>query len=340
MNIELLHDTPAFDRLAGEWNSLVERGVSNVPFLRLEYQRPWWNTLGGGEWPGGELFLVVGRDSSGRLAGIAPLFRTRNREGRVALMFIGSIEISDYLDLIVTPQALPDFAAGLLDRLTGPDVPAWEVLDLYNLPEASPTRSALRGAARDCGFAVTEIPLQPCPVVPLPGDWDAYLSSLDKKQRHEMRRKMRRVEGAEGGSRWYVVDDAAALDGEVEDLMAMMTTDPAKAAFLTPAMRAQFVDSTRGAFENGWLHLAFLEVGGRKAAGYMNFDYGGRLWVYNSAIHPDFLGISAGWVLLSYLLRWANEHKRSALDFMRGDEAYKYKFGALDPRVYRLVIGR
>ena len=340
MDIELLRDPSGFDRLAGEWNSLVERGVSKVPLLRLEYHRTCLSTLVWSEWPGGELVLAVGRDGAGRVAGIAPLFFCLNRDARPALMFVGSIEISDYLDLIVSPEALPAFSAALLNCLSSPALPAWGVIDLYNLPEASPTRQALAAAARGRGWTAAEAPLQASPYIPIPGDWDAYLDSLDKKQRHEIRRKMRRVEAAEGGSRWYTVTDPATLDAEVEDFMTMMATDPEKARFLTPRMRTQFVESAREAFRNGWLHLAFLEIGGRKAAAYMNFDYDNRFWVYNSAIQPDFLGLSAGWVLLSHLIQWSNEHQRTAFDFMRGDEAYKYRFGAVNSRVFRLLIDR
>jgi len=45
-------------------------------------------------------------------------------------------------------------------------------------------------------------------------------------------------------------------------------------------------------------------------------------------------------VLLSYLLKWANENKREVLDFMRGDEAYKYRFGGINRFVVRATVRR
>jgi CelD/BcsL family acetyltransferase involved in cellulose biosynthesis len=92
--------------------------------------------------------------------------------------------------------------------------------------------------------------------------------------------------------------------------------------------------------EQGWLLLAFLEVNGEKAAAYLNFDYGNRLWVYNSAIDPRFNALSPGWVLLGHLLKWAIEHKRQAFDFLRGDEDYKFRFGAVAGKIYRLQASR
>jgi CelD/BcsL family acetyltransferase involved in cellulose biosynthesis len=96
----------------------------------------------------------------------------------------------------------------------------------------------------------------------------------------------------------------------------------------------------RCASEKCCLQLSFLEINGRKAAGYMSFDYLDRIWVYNSGIDQRFAEYSPGWVLLGYLLKWANEHKRIEFDFMRGNEDYKYRFGAVDRHVVRVVISK
>ena len=101
-----------------------------------------------------------------------------------------------------------------------------------------------------------------------------------------------------------------------------------------------FRNTMRCAFDERCLHLAFLEIDGHKAAGYLSLDYLNQLWVYNSGMDVAFIEYSPGWVLLGYLLQWANEHKRTAFDFMRGNEEYKYRFGALDRFVVRLTIRR
>ena len=339
MNITFYEGDSAFDALAGEWNALLERSASDTPFLRLETQRAWWAHKGGGEWPHGDLLLAAGRDEAGRLAGIAPLFRApQNRDGQAALMLVGSIEISDMLDLIAPPEQLPAFVAALLDALaTRPD---WHTLDLYNLPEASPTRRALADAAGARGWLATETRLQPCPVIALPGDFDAYLEGIDKKQRHEIRRKLRRAESGDPAVSWRIVPPQAEIEPEIERFLQLMAHDPDKARFLTPPMRAQFHDLIRAAHDNGWLQLAFLQVEGQTAAGYLNFDYLNRLWIYNSALDPQYNYLSAGWVLLGYLLQWANENGRSEFDFMRGDEDYKFKFGGVARYVWRLTVQR
>jgi CelD/BcsL family acetyltransferase involved in cellulose biosynthesis len=339
MHLDTVTNVEDFTKLAEEWNALLKCcNASHVPFLRHEYLITWWDTLGGGEWPHGELNIITARGSNGHLVGIAPLFYTQNLDGNPAYMLIGSIEISDYLDLIVGVQDMDSFVSCLLEHLAKDSRHDWGVLDLYNLPEDSPTLPALEAAAVKMGLDFSQEKLQPCPYIPLPGDWEAYLLSLKKKQRHEIRRKIRRAEDNPETVRWYIVEDEDHLEGEIEHLFALMAQDPAKEEFLTEKMRQQMNACIRAAFDAGWLQLIFLEVGGNKAAVYLNFDYAGHIWLYNSGFDFEYGDLSPGWVLLGYLLQWANENGRQALDFMRGDEKYKYRFGGVNRYVVRAKI--
>ena len=339
MEFSLHNDFSGLAGLAEEWNTLLAESITHIPFLRFEYLAAWWATRGGGEWPESELAVVTARQD-GQLAGIAPLFSTRNLDGEAALLLLGSIEISDYLDIIVRQADLSNFLAGLLDFIARPAGPGWRLLDWHNLPEASPSLPALRAQAEKRGWAFSQERTYHVPSIPLTGNFETYLAGIDKKQRHEIRRKMRRAEESGRAVRWYIVEQEAALDAEVEAFLELMAQDPKKAAFLTPLMRKQMHLACRAAFECGWLQLAFLEADGQKAAGYLNFDYLNRIWVYNSGIDGRFLDLSAGWVLLGHLLQWANNEKRTEFDFMRGDEDYKYRFGGVDKFVVRAKVTR
>jgi CelD/BcsL family acetyltransferase involved in cellulose biosynthesis len=341
MHFQAIRTLAEMESLSAEWNDLVVHSASDVPFLRHEYLHTWFQTLGGGEWPSGELYIVTGRDAEGMLVGIAPLFFTTNRDGEPALMLLGSIEISDYLDLIALPAQWTAFVAGLCDFLEGAEAPKWRALDWWNFLDTSPTPALMKAASERKGWSYTAELLQHCPYIPLPGDWEQYLAAqVDKKQRHEIRRKMRRAEGNDLPVRWYIVEDESTLDAEIEAFLRLMAYDANKAKFLTDKMRQQMRLGAWAAWKAGYLQLAFLEVGGEKAAGYINFDYDNHIWVYNSGLNFDHSSLSPGWVLLGYLLQWANEKGRKIFDFLRGDEDYKYKFGGIDRRVQRVLVKR
>lgn len=349
--------------LKDPWNDLLACSSAHAPFLRYEYLSTWWQTLGGGEWGSAETRLaIVTAWQDAVLLGIAPLFWARKpNEPTGSLYLLGAVEISDYLDLIAAPANLPAFMEGLLpflqqvtwnpaieSPLVGCEsgscfsnsmiprhlLPPWQALHLHNLLEDSPSLAAAAGL----GWRTEVERLQHCPYIPLPGDWETYLAGIDKKQRHEIRRKMRRAEESGQNVTWYVAADRAALDGEIEDCLRLMANDPQKEVFLTAPMKEAMRTLIRCAFEVGCLHLAFLTIQGEKAAVYLSFDYLNRLWIYNSGLDRRFMEYSPGWVLLGNLLQWANEQKRSEFDFMRGDEEYKYRFGAVDRFVVRLSL--
>jgi CelD/BcsL family acetyltransferase involved in cellulose biosynthesis len=340
MQLKVLSTLKELEEIEIEWNNLLSKSASHVPFLRHEYLTTWWKTLGGGEWEKAELHTIVAHTMNGDLTGIAPLFYTKNLEGKSAMMFLGSIEISDYLDLVAAQDDLPDFVGVLLEHLASPESPDWVVLDLYNFLEDSHTLPILETAAQKRGWTFKMEKIHPAPSITIPSSWEEYLAGIKKKQRHEIRRKLRRAENHELPVRWYIVDDEKTLDDEIEDFLNLMALDHQKDAFLTGIMRTQMRESIHTAFKAGWLQLAFLVIGESKAAAYLNFDYENKLWIYNSAINSDFYDLSPGWLLLAYLIQWGIENKREILDFMRGDEVYKYRFGGIDRFVMRVQIER
>lgn len=320
---------------AQEWNDLLKNSVSDTPFLRYEYQSAWWEHRGGGEWNQAELVLVSAREDE-KLIGIAPLF-IAEYEGQPALLLNGSIEISDYLDLIVQMDDHARFISGLMDFLTSSLPDNWRGLDWYNLPDSSPTLAALKAESVQRGWTHHEEIYRPTPRIALHGDFEEYLSRVEKKQRHEIRRKMRRAEESGRGVRW-AISDMADPEAEIDSFLGLMEHDPGKAGFLHEPMRAQMRAVIRAAHENGWLWLAFLEVDGQRIAAALNFDYKDKLWGYNAGVNRDFMDLSPGWVLLGHILQWCCENKRYEFDFMRGDEEYKYRFGAVNQYVMRAKI--
>ncbi|MCQ3937484.1 MAG: hypothetical protein DPW18_10615 [Chloroflexi bacterium] len=335
MDYRLLNDFSEIDSRA--WNDLLSESVSDTPFLRYEYQHAWWQHLGGGEWKDAKLVLVTAHEN-GKLTGIAPLFLAEY-ENQPALLLNGSIEISDYLDVIVRAEDHARFISGLLDFLASTLTGSWSNLEWYNLPDNSPTLAALKAEAEKRGWTHLEEIYRPTPRIALNGDFEEYLSRVEKKQRHEIRRKMRRA-AESGRARFYIVPKDADIEPEIEAFFRLMTQDPNKALFLQDGMRDQFVTTVRAAHQYGYLWLAFLEVDGVKAAASLNFDYKGKLWGYNSGVSRDHMELSPGWVLTAYVIQWCCENGRCEFDFMRGDEEYKYRFGGVNRYVMRVRVGR
>jgi CelD/BcsL family acetyltransferase involved in cellulose biosynthesis len=337
MKLTVIRGLTAWNELASDWNKLLAGSTSPVPFLRHEYLVNWWSAPGAADdWPNPRLHIVTAR-RGGKLAAIAPLFESIDHDGQPLLALVGSDVLSDYLDLIVRPDNLREFIELLFDHLVGPDGPPCRVLDLYNIRDGSPSLPVLAEAAANRGWNYTKEEIIPYSSVNLPAGWDNFLNGLEKKQRHEIRRKLKNAEGS-GNVRCYVADDPARLAHDVEALFELMAHRQDKAQFLTSGVRRYFHELIACAGRNGWLQLAFLEVDGRKAAAFLNFDYANRIWVHNTGMDPAFRDLSPGMVLLGHLIQRAIEQGRSAIDFLRGEEPYKRHFGATARPLWRVTI--
>jgi CelD/BcsL family acetyltransferase involved in cellulose biosynthesis len=321
-----------------QWDELLAESVTNVPFLKFSYLKGWWQTRGGGEWPeNAHLAIVIAKENK-KLIGIAPLFISIH-EQKTTVYLLGSKEVCDYLDVIVHPDNLDLFIFELITFINSDAFPDWDQIIFHNIVENSPTVKALESAAKSLQWNFRTECVKHSPFVSLPGDWDAYLALIDKKQRHEIRRKMRRA--AESSEvKWYFVEKRDSLENEINDFLGLMALDGEKAHFLNDPMKEFMRFSLNWAFQEHCLQLSFLEIQGHKAAGYFCFDYQNRILVYNSGFDPDYSEYSPGWVLLGNLLQWANENHRSEFDFMRGNEDYKYRFGGKDRFVICAIINR
>ena len=319
--------TAAFDQLSAEWDSLATIGITDTPFQKLSYQKIWYEHLGEGD-----LHTLAVRDGE-TLIGIGCF----NLRGDL-LTFNASKEETDYLDVICSAENAPVVWREILTCLcTGAGI-EWSTLDLYNIPAESPSMTIVPELAAECGLSFAQERAEVCPIITLPETYDDYLAGIDKKQRHELKRKGRRANGA--GAEVRIVNADDDLSAEVDAFLTLLqSSTQEKRDWLNDARTAAFHALSKAALDDGTLQLMFIEVDGEKAATLFNFDYKGRTWVYNSGLNPDLFGrLSLGVTLSAKAIEKAIELGHSEFDFLRGDEQYKYRFGAVDREIFRLTM--
>jgi CelD/BcsL family acetyltransferase involved in cellulose biosynthesis len=137
-----------------------------------------------------------------------------------------------------------------------------------------------------------------------------------------------------------VVTDAAEADAMLDRLFHLMRiSNHHKEEFLQrPDMVAFFREMTGAMAAEGMLRFYFLTFDGEAVASVLNFDFGGRLFMYNSGYDPAYAHYAVGLMSKTLLIRDAIENGRSCVDFMRGAESYKYDLGGKDQQVYRLLL--
>ncbi|MEM7126312.1 MAG: GNAT family N-acetyltransferase [Chloroflexota bacterium] len=382
-----------FEALASVWNKLLQRTQFNSFFLTHEWQTTWWEYLGQGE-----LWILafhqldedveLPRDYASprhltdldKVIGILPLYRYQRHPDRAVdsrqqvLTLIGCTEVSDYLDAIVVNGWEEVVYQSFFEWLQSKDAPSWDQLDLCNLPEESHTYQLLPHLFDEGSFRVNVLQEDVAPQFDIPEHYDTYLlEKLDKKQRHEIRRKQRRAEREaqcefimvgldlarkpiapqqeETASAYLpsiqanesnVTLSSSEIDHAMDDFLRLqMASRDDKAEFMTDEMATFFRGMAHKIMACGHLRLSFLKLDGITAACLLAFEYNGRYWLYNSGYDPTvFAPLSPGWVLLAYTIQYAVVAGLKVYDFMQGDEEYKYRFGSQDYRVMRMIVER
>ena len=316
--------TRSFAPARAVWEELLARLPWSTIFMTPEWQEAWWDEFGRDD----ELRLVTVGPADAPL-GLAPLQLSGD-----LLTFVGGTDLFDYHDFIAPD---PAFYFELFDCL---ESEPWRGMELSSVPEWSPTLALLPQAARERGYGVTVEEEDVVPGVTLPESWDAYLAGLRKKDRHELRRKLRRLESA--GPVRVRLADASTLERDralFREVMAESREE--KSAFLNPEREAFFRRVTGRMHEAGHLRLFLLETGDDPAAAaVLAFDYAGRRLLYNSGYRHVYDHLAAGLMLKALCIKDAIESGLTYFDLLRGAEHYKYHLGAVDERIHRIVVTR
>jgi len=201
-----------FDQLREQWNALLHQSASDTVFMTYEWQKVWWEHFGPKE--DEALFLITVHDEDGELMGLWPLYDEALGQVPRRLRIIGSPRGSDYLDLIARKGREGEVYEAVLDFLARRG--DWEGIEVVNVLDGSPTLEVLPSLAEERGFKVQTEPVTVCPAIALPGSWEDYLRQLDRKQRHEIRRKLRRAERGTDEVAWHLSTDPQALAQDME----------------------------------------------------------------------------------------------------------------------------
>src|SRR2546427_498140 len=173
------------------------------------------------------------------------------RDGR------GRADISDYLALIALAGREEEAWMALLQSRAAERV----VWDLHAVPGRSPTVTMLPQLAAACGLSASVTVEERCPVLILPSSWDAYLASLSGKHRHELARKMRRLEREAPEARATCASHPADVENRLGDFFDLhRRSRVGKARFMDVRMEAFFRRVTTALGEHGGARLWVLDT--------------------------------------------------------------------------------
>jgi CelD/BcsL family acetyltransferase involved in cellulose biosynthesis len=329
MKIERIRDPEGFQEIKERWDKLLHSSGQECPFLTYEWISSWWECFS----EDNSLEILLLKDKKENPVGIAPLMTKKN-----SLRFIASEEVSDYCDFVIEKGRNEEFFKNVLNHIekTHPEI---EKIDLMNIKSTSQTLDILPRIASEWGYSCTKSEIEVAPVLELPSSYEHYLGNLSKKRRHELRRKLRRMESLEG-IRVEKITDTKDLPEYIDKFIALhRQRSSSKAKFWEKLkMTAFFHEMARRFSLRKWIELNVLFFEDRILAALLSFTHADRIYFYNVAFDKDFARYSPGIYLFDQSIQEAISSRKKCADFLRGREDYKYYFGAEDSKLFRLEL--
>ena len=324
--VQRIEDPAAFQALREEWDELLAASLADSFFLTWEWLYAWWTHLAGDR----RLFLLVARQG-GRLVAIAPLsLRARRVAGVVPLRsveFLGADRLSsDYLDVIVRrgweADAIPALARYLAD--------ARLALELASVRRAGCAAAALSRALTQRRWRMLETPTAVCPFIDLSGHtWESYLGTLESKPRNDFLRLLKNLT-----KKFSVRLEPASSEPQRREFMVHLVrlhnlrwqNLGGSDALHTADLVAFHDEVSRVTLERGWLRLFVLWLDGQPVASLYGFRYGRTFYFVQTGFDPAYGRHAVGLITVGLTIKSAIAEGAEEYDFLRGDEAYKFRW--------------
>jgi CelD/BcsL family acetyltransferase involved in cellulose biosynthesis len=255
------------------------------------------------------------------LVALAPLYQETTLYGS-RLLPLG-ISLSDYVDILVDP-AYPQSVNEIARTIEADDIEAIEWGEVQSGAEA------LRVPPLH-GWEGTRIAASPCPVVALPNTPEELRSIVSPSRRRHLRTAANRA--ARRGETIIVegdVDNAGALLNELMRLHTASRFRRGGDVFSDPRVGEFQAAALPDLMKEGLGRLYALSIEAQIVAAYYGFQHGVRAYAYQCGYDPAFAFQSPGALLIMHAMEQSIREGAREFHFLRGNEPYKYEWGAKD----------
>ena len=316
MRAALVTDAAALAALESDWWQLFARAPAATPFSSPAWLLPWWDVFAPGA-----LRTVAVRDDVGQLVGLAPLYLEDGLYGR-RLLPLG-IGLSDHTDILIDPGEREAVGRALTAGI-GALSDEW---DCWSAEEALPEADVL---ALPCPEAWSSrvVAASACPVLALQPAVSAVVPAPMRRKWAMARNRTARRDGA------LRPTTAATLDRDLAALFRLHAArweERGEAGVLANDSVQRFHEAAAPRLlKAGLLRMETLRFDDAVAGVYYGLHGNGQAFAYLGGFDPAFAFESPGTVLVGAALEQAAADGAAVFSFLRGQEAYKHRWGATD----------
>ena len=336
LRAETIADYQAFLDLAPAWNDAVESAGIEHPFLEHCWLRTWWECFGAGS----TLHIVVVKESD-EIVAIAPLISTRLRMFGIPVRRLGFFYNAHVPRAgFIVARRSEDAYQAIWDHLLS-ERKSWDLLQLCQLPEGSPTLEEVRRLAGRGNLPNGVWFSGESPYISLDTSWSQYYDGLATKHRSNLRNRFKRLNqtgpvAIETVTAKESVPDALEAGLRLEE--SAWKRDAGTAISCDPRVRRFYETFAGRAAERKWLRLNFLKAGTRPVAFDYSLEYNHQIFLLKLGYDPAFSACSPSNLLLSMALEHAFEQGLDKYDFLGESADWKRCWARDSTRNYWLFV--
>lgn len=319
---EIIGDLTQLDALTPHWWELWQQSPSATPFQSPAWLVPWWHAFA----PGELATVAVWRGDD--LVGLAPFYVEHGISGS-KLLPVG-ISLSDYLDILAVPGSEAEVVDIVAESILSI---GWAQWILSDLPQDS-LSLAMTHPEMDWPTAHAA-----CPVLALAGD-ETLAGCVPARRRRQLRRAR---QAASRCGRIALLSASGSPQTFLDQLIRLHNMRWAEqgGGVLANAAVEQFHRLSLPLLDaHGLVRCWLFAIDGGTVGAYYGFHHRGRAYAYLGGFDPAYAEESPGAILIGHAIAEAIREDAREFDFLRGQEAYKYGWGAVDRWTMRRVWTR
>ncbi|MBI3384644.1 GNAT family N-acetyltransferase [Candidatus Gottesmanbacteria bacterium] len=319
--------TAGLETYLNEWNRLIENSHTATVFQTPEYLLSWRESF-----VSQKEVLLISIFEDLEVIGIAVFRKQADKATLLGTdrIGLGGDLVTDFGDIIAKEGKEKEIWKEVLLAL-GKNGIKEVVLDYIR--QTSPSFTALTKLGHSHEEMLDNAIPDVSPSLDLPKTFNDYLNLLERKNRHELQRKLRRLENT-----GYDIRVSAKATDITEFIRLHKASTLTKDRFMNSEMVNFFTKIAKGLFSKGFIDLVFMEVEGKSVASTLSFLWKREYWLYNSGFDRNYKDLAVGLLLKGLTIKRAIDLGYNKYNFLRGNERYKYDLGAIDEKLYKIII--
>ena len=343
--IKIIQNINELESIESEWNDLFEESSGSNVFQSFDWNYIWLKHF---LRKNDNIFIIAvyNDKENGKLEAIAPFFIRRFFLFLKSLMFI-SYDYSDYLDIIIRKNCDKEkiyveiFNTVLLKNKFN------KIADIIYLKQVSKKTLSLISEYLQ---KIKKISLNfkesgSCYYFNLPDNIEDYMKRFNSKQRYNI---LKRVEKADDVNIKYSacssVNTYKSLFEKYLNIFFELHQKRwqgkgKRGVFYNDDIKSFFKELFISLFNKNRITLSTLKINdGNIIASAVCFDYADKKQIYLPGFDTAYSGYHPGIVLIYNDIKESINKKYKELDFLKGGEEYKQRFGAIKRENYKLYL--